>query len=376
MRVFQKLVMSCLLLVVGTDAYAGNIVEIARGSSTNKPQQPQVSVDSHGKIHLIYGEGDTPVYRRSDDEGKTFTTAIKLTGNYKLALGMRRGPRIAVTDSAICVTAIGGQQGKGRDGDILCMHSTDNGKTWSEPLKVNDVADSAREGLHAMAAGPKNMFCCVWLDLRNKQSEIMASVSTDGGKSWGKNVLVYRSPDGSVCECCHPSVVCDQQGKIHVQWRNSLNGARDMYFASSVDQGKSFGVATKLGSGTWSLNACPMDGGAIAVTPQGKIVTAWRRDKTVYLSKEGDKAELSLGIGEQPWITSTANGPYIVWVKKRGDSLLVLAPGSDKPMELGTRAYDPAISSGPDGSGPVVAVWETREGKDYVLQSKVLEPGK
>jgi hypothetical protein len=285
---------------------------------------------------------------------------------------MRRGPRIAVTDSAICVTVIGGQQGKGRDGDVLSMRSADGGKTWSEPQKVNDVADSAREGLHAMAAGPKNMLCCTWLDLRNKRSEVMASISADGGKTWGKNVLVYRSPDGSVCECCHPSVVIDNNGKVFVQWRNSLAGARDMYVSSFPDQGNSFDSATKLGRGTWALNACPMDGGAIAVTPEGKIVTVWRRDKTVYLLAEGDREERSLGIGEQPWITATANGPYVAWLKKRGDVLLLLSPGSDKPLELGARAYDPVIATGPNGSGPVVAVWETHEGKDYAIRASVL----
>ena len=35
-----------------------------------------------------------------------------------------------------------------------------------------------------MAAGPKGAVCCAWLDLRNKDTEIMASVSNDGGKTW------------------------------------------------------------------------------------------------------------------------------------------------------------------------------------------------
>lgn len=375
MRDFIKLSLAVVFLFLGFTVQAADSVEVARGNSAQKPQQPQVAVDAKGVVHLVYGAGDSVFYRRSDD-GENFTSALKLPGEYRLSLGMRRGPRIAVTQSVICVTLVGGTQGKGRDGDVLNVCSTDGGQSWSEPAKVNDATDSAREGLHAMAAGPKNLLCCTWLDLRNKQSEIMASISSDGGKTWGKNVLVYRSPDGSVCECCHPSVVIDNQGKIYVQWRNSLTGARDMYVASSADQGKNFGTATKLGRGTWTLNACPMDGGAIAVTPQGKIATTWRRDKTVYLLAEGDLEEQSLGMGEQPWLTATANGPYVTWLKKRGDALLSLTPGSKKPLEIGTRAYDPVLAAGPNGSSPVVAVWETREGKDYVLQCQVLEPRK
>ena len=57
----------------------------------------------------------------------------------------------------------------------------------------------------------------------------------------------------------------DAQGRVAVMWRNWLNGSRDMFAALSSDGGKTFATAQKLGSGTWKLNGCPMDGGSIAV---------------------------------------------------------------------------------------------------------------
>jgi hypothetical protein len=200
----------------------------------------------------------------------------------------------------------------------------------------------------------------------------MASTSKDGGQTWSKNVLVYRSPDGSVCECCHPSVAVDPQGRIFVQWRNSLAGARDMYVASSADGGTTFGKAAKLGSGSWELKACPMDGGAIAVATTGKVATAWRRDKAIFLTLAGQREEHNLGAGEQPWIAATRDGPFVVWVKKRGGPALLLTPGSSSPIELAAHANDPVITSGPNGQGPVVAVWETRDGKNDTVQCQVV----
>ena len=223
-----------------------------------------------------------------------------------------------------------------------------------------------------MAAGPKGALCCVWLDLRNRTTEVMASISTNGGSTWGRNVLVYRSPDGSVCECCHPSVAFDVQGGIHVLWRNSLGGARDMYVASSSDGGKTFGKAARLGSGSWPLDACPMDGGGIAAIRPGKIATAWRREKTVFLSLNGEPNERPLGVGEQPWIAATADGPFVVWLKKRGDAAYLLAPDSSVPIELAAHANDPVIASGPHGRGPVVAVWETHDAKNHAIQFQLI----
>ena len=149
-----------------------------------------------------------------------------------------------------------------------------------------------------------------------------------------------------------------------------------MYVASSADGGQTFGKAAKLGSGSWPLNACPMDGGAIAVTASGKIATAWRREKAVFLLLDGQREEQRLGIGEQPWIAATADGPVVIWLKKRGDSAFLLSPGSSSPVELAEHANDPVIASGPNGRGPVVAVWETHEGKSYMIQCQVVKVAK
>lgn len=361
-----------LCAVAPAVCWAAEPIELDRGTAPHNPQQPQVAVDAQGSIHVVYGVGDLARYRRSDDGGKTFSRPVDLPAAHDMSLGMRRGPRIAVSAKAIGVTVIGGKQGKGRDGDLLAMRSVDGGKTWSSPLQVNDTADSAREGLHAMSAGPSGELCCVWLDLRNGNTEIMASCSSDGGGSWSKNALVYKSPDGSVCECCHPSVAIDGRGRIHVQWRNSLDGARDIYVATSTDRGKTFSKASKLGTGSWPLDACPMDGGAIAAGAGDKLASAWRRDKDVFLSLEGEREERRLGTGEQPWIAATDAGLFVVWLKKRGDVAYLLAPESKSPIELASHAADPVIAAGPQGRGLVVAAWEHRDGKSYTIQCQVI----
>ncbi|MFN0018630.1 MAG: sialidase family protein [Pirellulaceae bacterium] len=353
-------------------ALAGEPKVLDRGIAPNGPQQPQLAVDAKGNIHVVYGIGEQVRYRRSNDRGKTYTEPVDLPSTPNMSLGMRRGPRISASVKSLCVTVIGGKQGKGRDGDLLAMRSVDGGKTWTGPVQVNDQADSAREGLHAMCAGPNDELCCAWLDLRDGSTEVMASISTDGGSTWSKNVLVYKSPDGSVCECCHPSVAIDSHGRINVQLRNALKGARDIYVASSTDGGKTFGKATKLGTGSWALDACPMDGGAIAVVAGGKLASAWRRDKTVFLSLEGEREERRLGVGEQPWIAATDAGAFIVWLKKRGDVAYLLTPGSKSPIELASHAADPVIAAGPNGRGPVVAAWERRDGKNYTVQCQVV----
>lgn len=373
MFVFYSIVVSCLV-IHSRQAISAPPVVAAAGSAAGNVQQPQLAIDADGVIHLVFGVGDSVQYVRSADGGKSFSKPVTLATVRVLALGMRRGPRIATWGDSVFISVIGGKQGKGRDGDVLLFRSTDKGQRWGEPIIVNDQADSAREGLHAMAAGAKGRLTCVWLDLRNKSTEVFASTSTDDGESWSKNTVVYHSPNGSVCECCHPSVIYAPDGALHVMWRNSLAGKRDMYHAVSEDGGVTYQPAQKLGNGSWSIDHCPMDGGSIAVLKDGSMTSVWRRDKTVFFLGRSNSKEVELGAGEQPWITATNQGPVVVWLQKRKGTLLLQKKGLPKPVELAQTASDPVIACGGVKSDVVIAAWEDHGGGERRIVCQRIEP--
>jgi hypothetical protein len=271
-----------------------------------------------------------------------------------MSLGMRRGPRVAVAGKSIVVTAIGGEKGKGQDGDVLAWRSLDGGASWTGPTRVNEVISSAREGLHAMTSGSDGTIWCVWLDLRAKKTELFASQSTDGGATWSANTLVYRSPEKNICECCHPSIAVEGQG-IHVLFRNSLSGNRDMYIVSSEDGGKSFLPAKRLGLAHWTLNACPMDGGMLAVSRSGKVTTVWRRAGELFCTTDNE-TEMPLGRGEQAWITNSRQGPIALWTEGRVGKLRLRALAESDSEVLDEQARDAMIVSNGDTT---IACWES-----------------
>jgi hypothetical protein len=159
-----------------------------------------------------------------------------------LSLGNHRGPRVAVAGDAVIVTAIAGTLGGGKDGDLMAWRSADGGRTWSPAVKVNDVDGAAREGLHAMAARGSTVVTA-WLDLRAKGTQLYASISSDAGRTWSRNILVYQSPSGTICQCCHPSLAITEAGEILVMFRNALDGHRDFYLARG--KAGAFGAAAE-----------------------------------------------------------------------------------------------------------------------------------
>lgn len=340
------------LLPRGADA--ADPVQVASG------RQPQVAIDPAGIVYVIYGADDAAWCAVSTDGGKTFGAPVKVgnpTGS--MPLGKRRGPRVAATEKAVVVTAIWGGRGKGKDGDLLAWRSTDQGKTWQGPTRLNAEGGAAREGLHGMAAGGGEKLFCDWLDLRNGKTELWGALSTDGGATWGKDFLLYHSPGGTICECCHPSAAFDAKGGVLAMFRNALEGNRDMYLVRSSADAKKFDAGQKLGTGAWRLDRCPMDGGAVCGGGDGAVYTVWRRQQKVFLAAPG-AAEKELGGGEQPWLAPAPKGAHVVWVARRGGELMYQPP-TGAAARVADRAVDPVIASAPGGKGPVVAAWESED---------------
>lgn len=271
--------------------------------------QPQLA-RGQGMVGLTFGHEGAVMFAASTDGGQTFGAPMVVSKDaaVKAMVGRHRGPRLVIAPKGLVISAI-------RGGELLAWRSMDRGKTWSaKGVSINDVPNAAREGLHAMTALPDGTIAAAWLDLRDNAMKLYASTSKDGGATWSKNVLAYSSPDGHICECCHPTLTSDAQGALHFMWRNWLGGSRDLYMTTSRDGGKTFERAHKLGDGTWPLQACPMDGGGLVVDDGGGVTTVWRRDKTVYLASPG-RTERSVGEGKDPAIGAAGRGVWVAWTQ-------------------------------------------------------------
>lgn len=341
---------------------------------SGEAREPQIAIAESGTAYIAFGASNALYCSVSPDAGGTFAAPVKVAEAGSLSLGMRRGPRIALAGKTVIISAVYGQQGKGRDGELLAWRSADGGKRWVGPSRVSDVAGAAREGLHAMSASPDGKtVACAWLDLRNKGTQIYFALSRDGGATWSNNSRVYASPGGTVCECCHPSITFDAKGAILVLWRNSLSGARDMFLTRSRDGGVTFEPAKKLGAGTWPLEACPMDGGAVVAARNGDVTTFWRRDQQMFLCAPGGTERL-IARGQQGWAAAGPGGVTLVWQEGRPGRVQAMLPGAEAPQQIAPRGDDPVVAAPASGIGPVIAAWTSQIKGEEGIRSRVLIP--
>ncbi|MDE3196389.1 MAG: exo-alpha-sialidase [Acidobacteriota bacterium] len=310
---------------------------------------------------LTYGSGSDIFVAISNDGGVTFERPVLAAHASVVPLTRHRGPRVAIAGNTIVVTAVAGNtEAKGEhahglpsDGDLLAWRSADRGKTWSKPSRVNDVPAAPREGLHTLASDGKGTLFAAWLDSREEGTRLYGAWSSDAGATWSKNVRIYESPDGTICQCCHPTAVFNDTGGVEVMWRNVMSGSRDFYLIGAGAD-RRFTAARKLGEGTWKIDACPMDGGGM-VREKGKTLTAWRREGQIFLDEPG-KPESQIGEGKDVTLAADGEGVYAAWVRE--GQLILWHDG--KQQEVAKDAAFPNLTALPDG-GALLA-WEANNG--------------
>ena len=296
--------------------FALGAVDLAKLGSADPAEvdlyQNLADVQRLRQAHLVYGQW---LFLLLHFFAKIFLIAVLP----KLFASAMRGPQIAAAANGIVVTACT------KDGNIFSYKKETSGK-WTKAIKVNEVNEVAKEALMALSADGLNVYA-VWLAVKNpKGQNVYGAKSVDGGKTWIKNVLVYASPGGTVCECCKPSVAM-KGNNVYVMFRNWLKGNRDLYLIKSSDAGKSFGQAKKLGNESWKLNGCPMDGGGLVIDKNGNPETVWRREEKIYASTPG-MDEKEIGEGRNCSIETINNKNIYAWTEN--GNIIVMQSGGKK----------------------------------------------
>lgn len=308
-------------------------------------QMPAIAKTDKGNIYLTFGLGDSLCFAESSDGGASFSDPALVAVVPHLASSNMCGPQIGATSHGALIAACT------REGNLLAFVRSADGK-WKQTVRINDQDTVARENFVSLATDGNNALA-VWLDLRDGHNKIYGARSGDGGQSWSKNFLVYASPDTTVCECCKPSVLI-KGNKAYVMFRNWIGGNRDLYLCESKDGGNNFGPAQKLGTASWALEGCPMDGGAMALDANNRAQTIWNRKGLIYLCEPG-QPETKVGEGRNCNMASYGKHFLFTWVQ---NDHIILKSMKGKKQVLGTGQL-PQLLLLDDHQG--LAVWENEK---------------
>ncbi|BBA36435.1 hypothetical protein sS8_4505 [Methylocaldum marinum] len=126
--------------------------------------------------------------------------------------------------------------------DIHFIRSGDGGKTWSEPVRVNDDKPSADhwQWFAMMGVADNSRIDAAWYDTRDsgnyKVSRLYYAYSWDGGVTWSKNRPVSPPFDTHVGLPARSSKIGDythlrsDRHGAHIAYAATFNGEQDVYY--------------------------------------------------------------------------------------------------------------------------------------------------
>lgn len=277
--------------------------------------------------------------RRSEDGGKTW-----LAGSTAV-ISHESTPQIPFEDKPYIVAAtsgphagdlyVGWTQFTLATTELLFSRSTDNGKTWSKPIKLNSVSglprddNGALEGFHGVVA-PDGTLYTIWDD----RDGIMMADSHDGGLSFSPERRILRTGPGffGITGVSRsngfPQVGIDPHtGRLYVAWSDYSNGDIDVFVSYSSDHGQAWSTPVRV-------NNDPIHNGFdqffqwMAVDPVSGAVNLVfydrrrdNKDTTVTLARsiDGGRSFTNYGLDEQAF---EAEGDFL------GDYLALAAYGN------------------------------------------------
>jgi len=194
-------------------------------------ESPSVAV-SGSIVHVVWqdfrgGTNYKIYYKRSTDAGTNWGTDIQLTFTSTFSLN----PSVSVSGQVAHV--VWQDRRDGPNYEIYYKRSTDGGISWGSDIRLtNDIAYSWYPCISVLG----QVVHIVWYDARDGPNfEIYYKRSTDGGISWGNDTRLTNDPNGSAL----PNLSLSSQF-VHVIWYDNRNGAYEVYYKRSTDQGISW----------------------------------------------------------------------------------------------------------------------------------------
>jgi hypothetical protein len=315
--------------------------------------EPSIAPGTDGTIYVVWVEHrenkDADVMlAHLDREGQTAGAPVRVNPKAGEATAWRGDPpTVAVTaDGTIHVGWTARLASEGHANDLYLSTSREGGKTFEQPVRVNDDGKEVTHAMHSLAVGADNRVYVVWLDERSvvmpaanekgkkmehmeANREVFFASSSDGGRTFSPNQRLAKE----ACPCCKTAVIAGKDNRVFASWRQVLPGEfRHIALAASEDGGKTFSQPVIVSDDRWMTASCPVSGPSLSAVNDGALRVVWYT--------EGNK-----GVPGLYWAESSDSG------RKFSES---------RPLAKGEARGNPMLLAN-NGQGALV-IWESSEG--------------
>jgi hypothetical protein len=362
----------------------------SKASALNKcASTVTATFDTKGTLWIVWTHNESIYVQSSNDQGKTFSSPVLVNAKpEKVAAENESRPKIKVDAKGNIYLTWVIMLDEKRSSYVRFSHSTDDGKSFSAPVTVNDNLDVIRHRFDSLAVGKNGELFIAWLDARDTEAAkksgkefkgltLYYTTSKDGGAHFASNKAIAQH----VCECCRLDTAIAPDNTPVVVWRHIFDGGIRDHAIVKFKDWQTPEAMQRLSNEQWQIDACPHHGPALSISDTGVYHAVWfsnaptkqglfysystdgkQFSDAINFAKEGASHPHVLAFNQQVFITwqhydGKLNRAYVMVSENAGKSW-------DKPRvvaETTEMADEPFLIS--DGK-QVYLSWQ-REQQDY-----------
>ncbi len=248
---------------------------------TNQILNTTVSVTfaPDGRLWRLTPTDDAVFVDSSTDNGKTYSKPVRVNPvAQRISAWPENPPAIVVGKSGrIHVLYYADEQQKSTS---FFSYSDDNGQTFSKPVLISDHADTARHYMNQMLVDKNNKVYMFWHDTRHEQhnshtaaGSLSLYYTVTDQPNTGKFTNQFISD--AVCSCCRTAITFSPEEKPVILVRMVFqDGVRDHALINMVSDGQ-WSKPQRITNDDWGIEACPEHGPALSIDGQGRSHLTW-----------------------------------------------------------------------------------------------------
>jgi len=368
-----------------------------QGTQRECAKTMSATFDEQGLLWIAFVSDNTLYVQSSPDQGQTFSPALKVnqTPEPIIAQGENRPKIKAFQQGQLYLTwAVKIDHPTQRhSGNIRFSASQDGGKSFSQPVTVNDDNQVIGHSFDSLAIGKNGEIFITWLDARDtvaakkagqefEGSSLYYSVSTDGGKTFSPN----RSIAAHTCQCCRLQTQIDTDNTPVIIWRHIFTGGIRDHALLKFSAWDKPGEVQRMSYENWKIDACPHHGTGFSIADDGTYHATWFSNAETqqglfygYSTDHGQSFSKPVNFAKQgaghPDVLAIGKQVFLVWQHFDGKQTHIqLMKSTDagltwsQPANIGTtekKADNPFLVS--DGKTAYLS-WKVI-GQDFRLQA-------
>ncbi|CAN5618505.1 hypothetical protein BH11BAC1_BH11BAC1_20130 [soil metagenome] len=227
---------------------------------------PRMVIDGMGNPVVIFGRMSDQSVFISRWNGTAFTMPMQINPvSLTVATMSWQGPDIVSKGDTIYVVM---KQTPEADtsSHVYIQSSFDAGATFSQPLRVDNIADSiSRFPTVTIDDNGNPIVAFMKMDASFMNARWVVTRSNDFGNTFSIDQLASGWSGGLICDCC-PGALANSGNNLLMLYRDNLNNLRDMWAGISTDNGNTFTGGMPIDQNNWMISACPSSG------PDGVII--------------------------------------------------------------------------------------------------------